>query len=320
MLPLSLLALSTLAGAQETLTLTIEGTALVDAPFSICLGPDAESPCGQYFFTNDLVVVGGCARGVLVEAGDDGPLVAARVADTINTWTPCTNLGFSATAQNNQVFVSGPVPFDLAVNAFDEMGTCGGSQPNTPFDGLWLTACQVNNLGNGIPCDEAEPHTGGLSLSAADATPVFCHGDGSGSPCPCSNTGSQGDGCLNSTGSGAGLTMAGTNSSSADDLRLRASGLVPGQTALLFTGTSPVNSGLGNTLGDGLLCIGGSIVRLETRVPNPAGEATWGPGLIGAQGWAPGSTRYFQVWYRDSVGSPCGSGFNLTNGLRVIIQ
>jgi hypothetical protein len=30
-----------------------------------------------------------------------------------------------------------------------------------------------------------------------------------------------------------------------------------------------------------------------------------------------GDTRRFQVWYRDPVGGPCGSAFNLTQGVEV---
>ena len=32
-------------------------------------------------------------------------------------------------------------------------------------------------------------------------------------------------------------------------------------------------------------------------------------------GYAAGDVRYFQTWYRDPTGGPCGAGFNLTNGM-----
>jgi hypothetical protein len=56
-------------------------------------------------------------------------------------------------------------------------------------------------------------------------------------------------------------------------------------------------------------------VRLGVRVPDAQGSASWGPGLTAAGGWASGDTRYFQCWYRDPSGSPCGALFNLTHGV-----
>jgi hypothetical protein len=49
-------------------------------------------------------------------------------------------------------------------------------------------------------------------------------------------------------------------------------------------------------------------------VPDANGDASWGPGLGAMGGWAPGDQRFFQGWYRNPVGGPCGSTFNLTNG------
>jgi hypothetical protein len=159
-----LLVISAVPAAQQTQVITVEGQAQVDAPFDISLRPDVASPCGIYFFTSPPP--GACARVVLVSAGDAGAQVATKIANTINNWAPCTALGYGATAIGHRVFVSGPAPFDLAVNAFDETGTCAGAPDNLPFDGLWLTNCAVNNLGNGIECDEGAPHTEGLRLSA----------------------------------------------------------------------------------------------------------------------------------------------------------
>jgi len=145
----------------------------------------------------------------------------------------------------------------------------------------------------------------------------YCFGDGSASTCPCGNSGSAGEGCANSSGAGAALEGTGTASASADDLAFTAAALLPGQPALLFAGLNAVNNGDGVVFGDGLRCAGGSVVRLGVRQPDAGGQAIWGPGLGVQGGWSAGDTRRFQVWYRDPVGGPCGTGFNLTHGFEV---
>ncbi len=145
----------------------------------------------------------------------------------------------------------------------------------------------------------------------------FCSGDGTGTACPCGNTGAAGAGCANSASSGALLVGGGSASASADNLTFAATGLVPSQPALLFSGLNAVNGGAGNVFGDGLRCAGGSIRRLGVRIPSVAGAANWGPGLGAAGGWGAGDSRTFQVWYRDPSGSPCGNGFNLSQGVAI---
>ncbi len=160
----------------------------------------------------------------------------------------------------------------------------------------------------------------GLAYTAIPPGTGYCFGDGAGTTCPCGNVGASGAGCANSTGSGGVLTESGTVSVLADDLTFLASGLLPNQSALLFVGLNAVNTGNGLIFGDGLRCAGGSIVRLGVRVPDAGGVANWGPGLGASGGWVSGDTRYFQTWYRDPSGSPCGSGFNLTNGVALTFQ
>ena len=100
-----------------------------------------------------------------------------------------------------------------------------------------------------------------------------------------------------------------------------ARGLLISQAALLFTGTSRIQSGAGLPFGDGLRCAGGQIRRLGVRLPGPDGAADWDfGGLASGNGWSAGEVRTYQVWYRDSNSSPCGSGYNLTNGLEVTFQ
>jgi len=153
---------------------------------------------------------------------------------------------------------------------------------------------------------------------AVDTGHGYCFGDGSATFCPCGNLGGGGEGCANSSGAGATISAEGSSSVGADDLVFQGDGLLPGQPALLFAGLNAVNNGDGVIFGDGLRCAGGSVVRLGVRQPDANGAATWGPGLGAQGGWQPGDTRRLQIWYRDPNGSPCGTGFNLTNGHELV--
>jgi hypothetical protein len=161
--------------------------------------------------------------------------------------------------------------------------------------------------------DDMRIETPPLTLGAP-----YCFGDGSLTSCPCGNPGAAGEGCANSTGSGATLAAGGSASVSADDLLFDAAGLVPFQPALLFSGLNAVNGGAGVVFGDGLRCAGGSVKRLGVQNAGSTGGATWGPGLAPIGGWVAGDTRRFQAWYRDPVAGPCGSTFNLSHGVEVI--
>jgi len=145
----------------------------------------------------------------------------------------------------------------------------------------------------------------------------YCWGDGSGMACPCANFGSPGEGCANSTGSGGRLSGSGSTSVIADDLEFGAQHLLAGQPALLFEAVEALNNGDGFTFGDGLRCAGVNLVRLQIRTPDAVGAVTFGPGLAPIGGWSSGQTKHFQAWYRDPGGSPCGSSFNLTNGVEI---
>ncbi len=148
----------------------------------------------------------------------------------------------------------------------------------------------------------------------------YCLGDGTTGFCPCGNEAGPGEGCMNSTGSGATLAALGSTDLAVDSLSFTALGMIPGQSALLFVANNQLNGGAGLPFGDGLRCAGGGLVRLGVEMPNPAGGAGWGPGLAAKGGWSAGDTRYFQVWYRDPSIGPCNGDFNLTHGLEVVFQ
>lgn len=144
----------------------------------------------------------------------------------------------------------------------------------------------------------------------------FCFGDGSGTACPCGNAGAAGVGCATSLGVGALLAATGSASIGADDLGFLATGVLPGQSAVLFAATNALNGGAGVPFGAGLRCTGGSLRRLGLVTPDAFGHASWGPGIATQGGWSAGDLRRFQVGFRDS-GSSCGGGFNLTQAIEV---
>jgi hypothetical protein len=141
------------------------------------------------------------------------------------------------------------------------------------------------------------------------------------SPCGNMQPGPLQAGCVNSLGLRAYVGPIGTTSLSTDDLVLSAFNMPPAVQTFLLYGAG------GNRwpFGDGVLCVSAGskgMYRFPLQISTVVGTATSGPGLAAqitasfpASGWLqPGDTWYFQRWYRDAEG-PCGSGFNLTNGL-----
>jgi len=150
----------------------------------------------------------------------------------------------------------------------------------------------------------------------------FCFGDGTGTACPCAPPSTPGTGCLNSFGTGGLLVATGSNSVVNDALVLTASGLPPTAPTLFFQGTGQQAGGLGTLFGDGLRCVGGTVVRLGTE-PASAGTAVY-PGVgdlsVSVRGLLPvaGGQRYYQAWYRNAAAFCTSNTFNLSNGVGVL--
>jgi hypothetical protein len=151
---------------------------------------------------------------------------------------------------------------------------------------------------------------------------AYCAGDGSATACPCGNASLPGSnaGCLNSGGRAGALRATGSTSLSSDTLRLFGTGMT-NSAVLYFQGTSATNGGTGAVFGDGLRCVGGTIVRLDVA-QNVLGAST-SPGAgdpplrVLGQITAPGA-RYYQAWYRDAQSFCTPFTYNLTNGLKVV--
>ncbi|MBL8857249.1 MAG: CHRD domain-containing protein [Planctomycetes bacterium] len=152
----------------------------------------------------------------------------------------------------------------------------------------------------------------------------FCYGDGAGTACPCGNVSIVGQtaGCVNSFGLAGRLDSSGLASVSGDSLVLTGT-QVPNGPGLYFQGTGSFGGGNGIPFGDGLLCAGGTIIRMGVvfaagNTSSYPGGTT--PGPINVVGFnAAGDSRTYQLWYRDGDPGFCTvSTFNLTNAVRVV--
>ena len=103
---------------------------------------------------------------------------------------------------------------------------------------------------------------------------------------------------------------------SADTFGLSISGIPGSKPGIAVKGSGQLIGGMGNPVGDGLLCTGPQ-QRSQVVISNSSGQATltnWQgqPFGIGASN-NPGTPTYYQFWYRDPSNTCSGDGFNFTN-------
>ena len=154
-------------------------------------------------------------------------------------------------------------------------------------------------------------------------TTLYCFGDGTGTACPCGNNSPAGnhEGCLNSLGIGGKISAVGEASVAHDSLVLLGTQMTNAP-ALYFEGTMQLNGGAGAMFGDGLRCVGGTIVRLGIEA-NSSGSSHYpsaGDASVSVRGLVPpaGGTFTYQCWYRNADPAFCTAAtFNLTNGVQV---
>ncbi len=159
---------------------------------------------------------------------------------------------------------------------------------------------------------------GALEASGVQTMTAFCFGDGTGTACPCGNAGAAGSGCGNATyATGARLMATGTPSISNDTLSLIVAASTPGQPGLFFVADNAINGGAGVAFGDGLRCAGGQVCRAEVVTGDFFGDLSSSVSFASTCGASAGDIKRIQWWYRDPGASPCGSSFNLSNGLEV---
>jgi len=142
----------------------------------------------------------------------------------------------------------------------------------------------------------------GPTLIASPKGVVFEGGDGTIGASEC------GPAALNSTGSPASITAAGSVSVAADDVTLTATDVPPLQFGLFL---ASMDAGTGMPAGSqGVLCLGSPIGRYPVTAASLAGEMTQTvdvsaipqPNVLVAA--AAGETWRFQAWFRDANPSP----------------
>jgi hypothetical protein len=183
------------------------------------------------------------------------------------------------------------------------------------------------DLPAGTTCTSASAGSRFSALILRSAYTSFCSG-GPGAACPCANNGGSGRGCANSArAEGAQLQAEGAAHLGADTLQLLVAGEPSSALSIVLQGNLEVTA---QSFGDGLRCAGGVLKRLYSHQANggalvvpSAGDppvSTRSAGL--ADPIAPGSTRFYQVYYRDPdpafCTAPQGSTFNVSNGLAVL--
>ncbi len=118
----------------------------------------------------------------------------------------------------------------------------------------------------------------------------------------------------NSVGNGAVIGFTGLTSVAQNDLFLTVGGAPPNQFGIFYFGDGQVQL----PFGLGFRCVGGSIIRLVPALPIGSGgtaslKLDFDSAPVAGK-LIPGSTWFFQFWYRDPAAG--GAGFNLSDGLQ----
>jgi len=303
------------------------------APYP-CHIPPGETPIGILFsVTRDSNIVGqpDSNFGAPIEPGDIlQPSLSPATDPNPGIYIPAELLGLVASRGDPQITSDDLDALAISHRLGDEILDCNGNGLEDAAEIAFGAATDCN--ANGIP-DVCEPALDGDGNGIIDACegpgPLdpYCFGDNSSGNtlCPCGNPGSAGHGCANSTGAGALLSGYGSRWIAPQEctpLVLTASQVPPNASCLFFQGdvqlTGPQGDS-GDPFGDGLRCAGTNVIRIEIVTSDGNGTASTTVNVAAAGLVGVGDTKYYQVRYRDPAGqgSPCGAGFNLTNGLRI---
>lgn len=212
-------------------------------------------------------------------------------------------------------------------------GTDAGNNAAVPAVSVIDLAGQVR-----IADDPTAPDTGagtrpivdmGAYERANGLYETFCYGDGSlPTGCPCGNNAGATHGCLNSDPFSTGGVAWAAGTSSPDTVVIAGREILPSVTCIFLQGNASIASGV--PFGDGVRCVAGSLKRLYVKSVDANGDVQ-APGLgdlsitarsaMAGDPIAPGTDRYYQIWYRDSdpnfCPAPTGNTWNASAGVVV---
>jgi hypothetical protein len=258
-----------------------------------------------------------------------GPIIPSRCPTTAPP--PCTTPGPQASGYHRSwANTSYSVTTMCITSNLDAYLSSSGPLVTFP-----VTAIAPEDTGSSLCAGSIDKHWNSklrLTMRVAytycpNGAPTFCpmcFGDNATTPCPCSNTGLPAHGCNNSSATGGAiLTASGTTNP--DTVMLTSNGELASVLSIVLQGDTLLPQPV--AFGDGLRCIGGTLLRLYTThavngsVSAPgAGDpsittrsATLGDPI------ARGSTRSYQTYYRDPDLAGCTppNTWNVSSGITV---
>jgi hypothetical protein len=162
-------------------------------------------------------------------------------------------------------------------------------------------------------------------LGCAGTATSYCFGDGRAAACPCSNSGHIEHGCENSASTGGAL-LAATGTTHPDRVVLESTLELPHALSVFLQGDA---TGVPVSFGDGLRCVSGHLKRLYVKsasngtasAPAPGDPSITARSAVLGDPIAPGTSRYYQTYYRDPsltfCPAPMGNTWNVTNGAKI---
>ncbi len=239
------------------------------------------------------------SNGVQAIYGSIDPNVKPLITSVAISGSNVTINGENFAATGNTVwFTREDGPGNGQVLTVDNVSSSNG--------GTLITVTAPNNAQSG---DVLVRNTETQGKGISNAWPVDLDG---GTTCPAPTTYCFGS--PNSVSiSGATLTVTGSQDTTINDTTLTATFLPPNQFGIFIYGMAQQSL----PVGDGVLCVGGSLIRLPAQ---STGTGTMSSTLdfnnlpIGGDISA-GETWNFQTWFRDAAGGPAGN--NLSSAVEV---